>query len=139
PYDVMDRYVGPRTNISPYYVAASLKSGFQTLEDAVQAIRKDQKKVRVAWLGGVSMTDTVLLNFLSVIDVSKDDLTLVPFKGSGEAATALAGGHIDLALGAIPAVLSLYQAGTVKVLALAGDRRLDALPDVPSSKEAGYL
>lgn len=138
PYDVMERYFGPRTNISPYYIATSPQSAFNTLDDVVQAMKTDPRKVRVAWLGGVSMTDTVLLGFLDVIGVSKDDITLVPFTGSGPAATALAGNHIDLALGAIPAVLPLYQAGNVQVLALAGDQRLDALPDVPSSKEAGY-
>jgi len=138
PYDVLDRWFGPRVNASPYYIAVPATSPYQTLDDLVQALKATPGDIDIAWLGGVSMTDTVLLSFLDVIDVKIDDVTKVPFTGSGPAATSLAGGHIDVALGAIPAVVPLYQAGTVRVLALAGDQRLDVFPDVPSSLEAGY-
>ncbi|MHB2268202.1 Bug family tripartite tricarboxylate transporter substrate binding protein [Aliihoeflea sp. PC F10.4] len=139
PYDPTARYFGPRVNDSPYYLAVPSNSPYQTLDDLVQAMKANPTEIDIAWLGGVSMTDTVLLSFLSVAGVNLSDVTLVPFTGSGPAATALAGGHLDLAIGAIPAVVPLYQAGSVRVLALAGDQRFDVLPDAPSSKEAGYF
>lgn len=138
PYQVLDRWFGPRVNASPYYIAVPANSPYQTLADLVAALKANPKDIDIAWLGGLSMTDTVLLSFLDVIDVKLADVTTVPFTGSGPAATALAGGHIDVALGAIPAVVPLYQAGTVRVLALAGDKRLEVFPDVPSSEEAGF-
>jgi tripartite-type tricarboxylate transporter receptor subunit TctC len=139
PYDVLDRWFGSRVNASPYYIAVPASSSYKTLGDLVEALKTTPKDIDIAWLGGISMTDTVLLSFLDVIGVKLSDVTLVPFTGSGPAATALAGGHIDVALGAIPAVVPLYQAGSVRVLALAGDQRLAVFPDVPSSAEAGHL
>ncbi|HEX7926093.1 MAG TPA: tripartite tricarboxylate transporter substrate binding protein [bacterium] len=62
----------------------------------------------------------------------------VPFNGGGPALTALLGGHVDaLASGPAP-VLPQIKAGKLRVLAGWGDRRIPALPDVPTFRELGY-
>ena len=61
----------------------------------------------------------------------------VPFKGAGEAMTALAGGTVDYAFAEVTAVQELAKAGRVKVLAVAADRRVATSPDVPTATEAG--
>jgi tripartite-type tricarboxylate transporter receptor subunit TctC len=139
PYKVADRTFGPRYHTGPYFIAVNAQSSYKTLSDLVSAIKSKPGELKVAWLGGTSLTDTVLLSFLDVAGIPLSDVKLVPFNGSGPAATALAGGHIDVSLGAVPAIIPLAGAGTVRVLALAGDQRAKALPDVPSSKEAGYF
>ncbi len=138
PYKVLDRVYGPRHNVGHYYFAVPKDSPHKTLDDVVKTIKAKPTEFKIAWLGGTSLTDTVLTSFLNVIGLKPSDVKRVPFTGSGPSATALAGGHIDLATGAVPAIISLHAAGSVRVVALAGDQRLPLLPDVPSSKEAGY-
>jgi tripartite-type tricarboxylate transporter receptor subunit TctC len=62
----------------------------------------------------------------------------VPYAGGGPAMTALLGGHVD-ALASGPSVaIPHLKAGTLRVLASWGDKRLAALPEVPTLKELGY-
>jgi len=62
----------------------------------------------------------------------------VPFAGGGPALTALLGGHVQaLASGPGP-VIPQISAGKLRPLAVWGDKRLAALPDVPTFKELGY-
>ncbi len=62
----------------------------------------------------------------------------VPHAGAAPALTAILGGHVD-ALASGPAVLMPHiKAGTLRPLAGWGDKRVAALPDVPTFKELGY-
>jgi tripartite-type tricarboxylate transporter receptor subunit TctC len=62
----------------------------------------------------------------------------VPFSGGGPALTALLGDHVQaLASGPGP-VIPQVKAGKVRVLATWGEKRLDALPEIPTFKELGY-
>jgi len=61
----------------------------------------------------------------------------VPFKGAGEAMTALAAGTVDYGFAEVTAVQELAKGGRVKVLAVASDKRVGTSPDVPTAAEAG--
>jgi tripartite-type tricarboxylate transporter receptor subunit TctC len=65
-------------------------------------------------------------------------MTHVPFTGAGPAVVALLGGQIDAVSSGPATVLQHVKAGKIRVLAHWGTTRLDALPDVPSLKAAGY-
>ena len=61
----------------------------------------------------------------------------VPFNGGGPLITALVGGHVDFS-GQWPATcIPLIQGKKLKVLAVQGNRRLKAIPDIPTLKELG--
>lgn len=64
-------------------------------------------------------------------------LNHAPFKGDADAISALAGGHIQSAIFA-NSILPQLQAGKVRALATAADRRPEAFADVPTFREAGY-
>ena len=62
----------------------------------------------------------------------------IPYQGSAPAITALMGGHVDMASTAIAPAQAHIKAGTLRPLAVFGDSRLKAYPDVPTLKELGY-
>jgi tripartite-type tricarboxylate transporter receptor subunit TctC len=62
----------------------------------------------------------------------------VPYSGGGPAVTALLGGHVDALASGPSVVIPHLKAGTLRALASWGERRLQALPEVPTLKEAGY-
>ncbi len=66
------------------------------------------------------------------------NLVHVPFKGGAPALAALMGEHIQLVVFAVGAAVPHIQAGKVKALALTGPQRSKALPDVPTTEEAGF-
>jgi tripartite-type tricarboxylate transporter receptor subunit TctC len=63
-------------------------------------------------------------------------LVHVPYKGGADGVAAILGGHVVASLGA--EVASQAKAGNVRALAVLGQKRLRALPDVPTFSELGY-
>jgi tripartite-type tricarboxylate transporter receptor subunit TctC len=62
----------------------------------------------------------------------------VPYKGNTSGVlTDVIAGHVDLSFIQFSAVHELQQSGKLRVLAVATDKRLESLPDVPTMAEAG--
>ncbi|CAM3303015.1 Bug family tripartite tricarboxylate transporter substrate binding protein [Cupriavidus taiwanensis] len=66
------------------------------------------------------------------------DLVHVPYKGSAPAVADVVGGQILMTFPALPTIQSFVAAKKLKVLAVSGDKRTRALPQVPTFEEAGY-
>jgi len=64
-------------------------------------------------------------------------MTHIPFKGSGPAVAATLANQVEVMLSGPPAVISLAQAGRLRVLATSGVKRTPVLPDVPTFIENG--
>lgn len=69
--------------------------------------------------------------------MSGADILHVPHKGSGEARSAVMGGHVQMMFDAVTAMKGNVEAGQVRALATTGDSRSAVLPDVPTVSEAG--
>jgi tripartite-type tricarboxylate transporter receptor subunit TctC len=63
------------------------------------------------------------------------DLVHVPYNGSGPAAVAVISGQVQSSFNTTAAMLSLYKAKKVKLLAVTGASRAPTLPDVPTFGE----
>jgi tripartite-type tricarboxylate transporter receptor subunit TctC len=63
-------------------------------------------------------------------------LTHIPFEGSAQANAALLGGHVDLS--STTGTGGLYQAGKLRILAIADEKRSPELEGVPTLTELGY-
>jgi tripartite-type tricarboxylate transporter receptor subunit TctC len=62
----------------------------------------------------------------------------VPFKGSPEALSEVLAGRIDFSFSALLPAMSLLENGRLKALAVSSMARATALPNVPTTTEAGY-
>jgi tripartite-type tricarboxylate transporter receptor subunit TctC len=70
-------------------------------------------------------------------DAAKVHTAHVPFKGAGEAVIAVVSGTVNMAFAEITSVQELARSGKVHALAVAADKRISALPSVPTASEAG--
>jgi tripartite-type tricarboxylate transporter receptor subunit TctC len=61
----------------------------------------------------------------------------VPYRGGPPLMQAVIGGEVPLAMEGTSVTVPLVQAGRLKALAVTGDKRLAALPDVPTFADAG--
>jgi tripartite-type tricarboxylate transporter receptor subunit TctC len=64
------------------------------------------------------------------------DITHVPFNGGGPASQSAIGGHVSLAVSAVPTAVTYVRGGQLRALGMFSSRRASALPDVPTMKEA---
>jgi tripartite-type tricarboxylate transporter receptor subunit TctC len=69
--------------------------------------------------------------------MSGTDIVHVPHKASGDARTAVIGGHVQMMIDAITTTAPTVQAGQVRALGTTGKTRSSLLPDVPTVAEAG--
>lgn len=69
---------------------------------------------------------------------AKVNLVHAPFQGGGPAITAAVGGHIPMVLANVSEVVSFAKAGKMRPLAVTTAERAEAMPDVPTVREAGY-
>jgi tripartite-type tricarboxylate transporter receptor subunit TctC len=65
------------------------------------------------------------------------DVTHVPYKGSTPALQDLVTGRVQIMFDAIPSSQAFIQSAKLKALAVAGPARSKALPNVPTTREAG--
>lgn len=61
----------------------------------------------------------------------------VAYRGASPALSDVVGGHIDFMITTIPSATGLINGGKLKALAVTGATRTAALPDLPTSAEAG--
>ena len=64
-------------------------------------------------------------------------LTQVPYKGEAEILAAMLGGHVDL-MASGTGRQDMIDAGTIRILSVWTEKRIQRLPDVPSIRELGY-
>ena len=69
--------------------------------------------------------------------ISGADMTIVTYKGTGPLTTDLLGGHIKVAFNTLPPAIGNIKAGKLRAIAVAAPKRLAAIPDVPTTAEAG--
>jgi tripartite-type tricarboxylate transporter receptor subunit TctC len=65
------------------------------------------------------------------------DMVHVAYRGSGPAVIDVAGGRVDIMIDAVPSLKSMIEAGKLRPLATASDKRSPILPNVPTFKELG--
>jgi tripartite-type tricarboxylate transporter receptor subunit TctC len=63
-------------------------------------------------------------------------MTHVPYRGAGDNATAIAGGHVQAAMDIISVLLPQARAGTMRALAVTSRERVPSAPDIPTVAES---
>jgi tripartite-type tricarboxylate transporter receptor subunit TctC len=104
------------------------------LKDFVAYVKANVDKLNMAHagVGSVSFTTCLLLN--SILGVRP---TSIPFNGTGPALTALIAGQVDYMCDQIVNVVQQVQSGQIKAYGIGTPERSPALPNVPTTKEAG--
>lgn len=107
----------------------------RTLAELVEHARKNPGKVNFgsAGIGGSDHLGGELLQM-----VTNTRLTHVPYKGGGPATAAVVSGEIEMNAGTVAQVAPMIRAGKLRALAVMQTERSGALPEVPSTSEAGF-
>jgi tripartite-type tricarboxylate transporter receptor subunit TctC len=104
------------------------------LKSFMRYVKANSAKLNMAHAGVGSVSHVTCLLLNSLIDAKP---TAIPFNGTGPAMNALVGGQVDYMCDQIVNVVPQVNGGTIKALAIATPQRSPALPNVPTTKEAG--
>src|SRR6478609_3662963 len=119
---------------TPILILAKKDFAPKDLKEFIAYVKANESKVNAAHagIGSVSHVSCELLN--SILGIKPVG---VPFNGTGPAMNALVGGQVDYMCDQIVNAVPQIKGGTIKAYAIATPARNPALPDVPTTKEAG--
>ncbi|KAB2911776.1 MAG: tripartite tricarboxylate transporter substrate binding protein [Hyphomicrobiaceae bacterium] len=119
----------------PTVLMVRADSPWKTVKDFVEDARKRPGEISFSSSGIYGTLHMAMEMFAHSAGIK---LKHVPFSGAGPAMTALLGNHVQAFASGPSVVLPQIQAGKLRPLAVWGDKRVAALPDVPTFKELGF-
>jgi tripartite-type tricarboxylate transporter receptor subunit TctC len=119
---------------TPILIVTKKDFAAKDLKEFIATMKTEGAKLNEgnAGVGSVSHTSCTLLTSQLGVKTAR-----VTYKGTGPMLNDLVGGQIDFGCDQIVSVAPQVKAGTIKALAIATPERSPALPDVPTTKEAG--
>ncbi len=119
----------------PTILVVRAESPWKTAKEFIEDAKKRPGQISYS-SSGIYGTLHMAMELLS--NAAGIKLRHVPYAGAGPALTALLGGHVDALASGPAVVLPQIKAGKLRALAGWGDKRVAALPEVPTFKELGY-
>jgi tripartite-type tricarboxylate transporter receptor subunit TctC len=117
----------------PNVTVVSAASGIKTLKELVEAAKKKSLTYGSAGTGSATHWAAERLRLSSHMEAVH-----VPFRGGPEALTEVMAGRVDFSCMGISAALPFVRDGKLVPLAVSTPKRSSALPDVPTTLEAGF-
>jgi tripartite-type tricarboxylate transporter receptor subunit TctC len=118
----------------PLLIAARKDFPANDLKEFIAYLKANDSKINQGHAGVGSIFFTTCLMFNSIVGAKP---TLVPFAGGAPAMNALVGGQVDYMCADILTGGPQLADGKIKIYALAAPARNPALPNVPTTTEAG--
>jgi tripartite-type tricarboxylate transporter receptor subunit TctC len=135
PYDpTKDLVAVSLIGVSPLVAAVNNDTPFMSAADLIEYARKNPGKVSYGSSGNGSAVNLTTELLKSMTQTS---MVHIPYKGSAPALTDLMGGHIQLFMDAAVGLINPGKTGKVRLIGVASEKRLAALPDVPTFIEQG--
>jgi tripartite-type tricarboxylate transporter receptor subunit TctC len=110
--------------------------GFRTAGELVQAARVKRGSLTFSSVGIGTATHLSAERFAHSAGI---EALHIPFKGGAEAMLEVIAGRVDFFFGPVGLVLPQIREGRLVALVVNGARRADALPQVPTTREAGFV
>ena len=136
PYDPRKDLTGVSLmGVSPLLAAVNNDAPFKTAKQLIDYARANPGKISFGSSGNGSaahLTSELLKS------LTKTYMVHIPYRGAVPALTDLMGGQIQLFFDAATGLINQGKAGKVRLIGVASDRRLPAVPDVPTFIEQGF-
>jgi tripartite-type tricarboxylate transporter receptor subunit TctC len=120
--------------VAPQVITINPKLPINNLKELIAYAKKNPGKLNYASSGSGSIQHIAGELFKQQTGTF---ITHIPYRGSGPAVQDLMGGQVDLFITTPAGVVSQIQAGRLRGLAVTGKKRLSALPQMPTTDEAG--
>lgn len=133
-YDPLKDFVAIAVGVNqPYLMVTYPDAPYSTLKEFAAFAKT--KTNGATYSSTSSQTELIGVLFQSLIEAK---MLYVPYKNASTAVVELARGDIDVMVASLPSAIPLINAGKLKALAVTGNRRALALPDIKSAAESGY-
>jgi putative tricarboxylic transport membrane protein len=123
-----------RLVLEPAVIAVKADSPYKTMKDFIEAAKKSPNQLRQS--GGTMLSRDNLMRLL-IQKATGTQWTFISFPSGGERISNLLGGHVQMMVIEPQEAGEHIRAGNMRVIAQLTEKRLAALPNVPTIKEQG--
>ena len=120
---------------APMALTTAPSKPYKTFADFVAAAKAKPDTVSYGSIGSGSLGH---LTMMLVQDAGNFKVVHIPYKGGGPMVTDILGGQIDSGIGSVAVMSAHIKSGKMRPLAVTGETRSAAMPDVPTLAEQGY-
>jgi len=120
---------------APMVIATAAAKPYQNWGDVIKAAKAKPDSLSFGSIGNGSLGH---LTMILVQQAAGIKLVHVPYKGGGPMTTDAIGGQTDLAIGSVAVITPHVKGGKLRAIAVTGQRRSNALPDVVTLSEQGF-
>lgn len=106
----------------------------KTAKEFIDYVKANPGKINYA-SQGIGTTSHLTAALFERMTGSK--LVHVPYKGTAPALNDIIAGHVDFIFMELASAIKLHEGGKARILAVATDKRISSLPDIPTLDEAG--
>lgn len=121
-------------DVAPHGIFVAPELPVNNLQEFIAYARARPGRINYASSGNGSIQHLGGAMFARAIGV---EMVHVPYRGAAPALQDVAGGRVELFVTTPSSAIALVQGGNLKALAIASANRIKALPDVPTTAEAG--
>ena len=121
-------------SLNAFLIGANKNLPPNDLNQFITYAKANHQRMNMGHAGVGSVTHLIGLLFNGILGLKP---AMVPFNSAAAAMNALVAGHVDYMSAPIAEIVPQVQGGTIKVFAIASPERSPALPEVPTSREAG--
>lgn len=134
-FDPVDGFV-PIASLGEAAIHIVVRKDFpaQNLQELIAYAKANPEKVNFATAGAGSATHLACVMLEQAAGIK---LTHIPYRGTGPAVNDLVSGKVDMMCDQALNMIQHVRAGSIRDLAIAQEKRSEAVPDVPTSAEAG--
>jgi len=120
---------------APMAIATNAAKPYRNFGDVIKLAKAKPGSVTYGSVGSGSLGH---LTMTLVQQTGGFKILHVPYKGGGPMTVDALGGNVDLAIGTVALLTPHVKGGKLRAIAVTGDKRSTALPDVPSLAEQGF-
>jgi len=120
---------------APMAVVTNAGKPYKSFVDVIKAAKAKPNSITYGSIGSGSLGH---LTMTLLQQQGGFQIVHVPYKGGGPMTTEVLGGQVETAIGSVALLAPQVKGGKLRALVVTGDKRSQAMPDVPALSEQGF-